>query len=63
MTCRLCLSLEDVFPEIAKGHLSASTQGFRQAISLGVTLGIALLGGIVVGKSSDKSHHSNRNRT
>uniref|UniRef100_A0A7N6FJ13 Ammonium transporter AmtB-like domain-containing protein n=1 Tax=Anabas testudineus TaxID=64144 RepID=A0A7N6FJ13_ANATE len=41
--------LEDVFPEIAKGHLSASTQGFRQAISLGVTLGIALLGGIVVG--------------
>lgn len=41
--------LEDVFPNIASGEYDASTQGVRQAISLAVTLGIALLGGLITG--------------
>lgn len=41
--------MEDVFPQIANGEFTASVQGVRQAISLAVTLGIALLGGLIVG--------------
>ncbi|KAM6968327.1 ammonium transporter Rh type B [Aplochiton taeniatus] len=41
--------LEDVFPNIHSGDIEASFQGVRQAISLAVTLGIALLGGLIVG--------------
>ncbi|XP_063055383.1 ammonium transporter Rh type B [Engraulis encrasicolus] len=41
--------LEDVFPSVADGTWDASTQGVRQAISLAVTLGIALLGGLITG--------------
>ncbi|XP_033837140.1 ammonium transporter Rh type B [Periophthalmus magnuspinnatus] len=41
--------MEDVFPQIASGEFTASAQGVRQAISLAVTLGIALLGGLIVG--------------
>ncbi|KAK7886954.1 hypothetical protein WMY93_026575 [Mugilogobius chulae] len=41
--------MEDVFPQIASGDFTASAQGVRQAISLAVTLGIALLGGLIVG--------------
>lgn len=43
--------MEDVFPKVAGGEFTASKQGAQQAIALGVTLGIALLGGVVVGKS------------
>ncbi|XP_060937174.1 ammonium transporter Rh type B [Limanda limanda] len=39
----------DVFPAVADGSFTASVQGVRQAISLAVTLGIALLGGLIVG--------------
>ncbi|TNN37585.1 Ammonium transporter Rh type B [Liparis tanakae] len=39
----------DVFPDVASGDISPSFQGVRQAISLAVTLGIALLGGLIVG--------------
>lgn len=45
-------SLADVFPAVASGDSSASKQGGIQAISLAVTLGIALLGGVIVGGSS-----------
>lgn len=38
-----------MFPDVADGTIEASFQGARQAISLAVTLGIALLGGLVVG--------------
>uniref|UniRef100_A0A8C6WF13 Rh family, B glycoprotein (gene/pseudogene) n=1 Tax=Neogobius melanostomus TaxID=47308 RepID=A0A8C6WF13_9GOBI len=41
--------MEDVFPQIANGEFTASAQGARQAISLAVTLGMALLGGLLVG--------------
>nr|AGA93879.1 RhBG [Porichthys notatus] len=41
--------LEDVFPDVYSGKVTASFQGGRQAISLAVTLGIALLGGLIVG--------------
>lgn len=41
--------LADVFPAVASGDSSASKQGGIQAISLAVTLGIALLGGVIVG--------------
>ncbi|XP_032367321.1 ammonium transporter Rh type B [Etheostoma spectabile] len=41
--------MEDVFPDVAKGEITASYQGVRQAISLAVTLGMALLGGLLVG--------------
>jgi len=40
--------MDDVFPEIVKGR-SASTQAGLQALGLAVTLGIALLGGALVG--------------
>ncbi|KAM6910731.1 ammonium transporter Rh type B [Xenentodon cancila] len=40
--------LKDVFPDVAKDRL-ASTQGGIQALSLAITLGIALLGGLIVG--------------
>ncbi|CAJ1063090.1 ammonium transporter Rh type B isoform X1 [Xyrichtys novacula] len=40
--------MNDVFPEIVKGR-SASTQGGYQALGLAITLGIALLGGAIVG--------------
>lgn len=42
--------MSDVFPEVAKGSIEASKQGGIQAISLAVTLGIALLGGVIVGR-------------
>ncbi|CAL9706147.1 unnamed protein product [Knipowitschia caucasica] len=41
--------MEDVFPQIASGDFTASDQAVRQAISLAVTLGIALLGGLITG--------------
>uniref|UniRef100_A0A8D0D2M6 Rh family B glycoprotein n=1 Tax=Sander lucioperca TaxID=283035 RepID=A0A8D0D2M6_SANLU len=41
--------MEDVFPDVAKGDITASYQGVRQAISLAVTLGMALVGGLIVG--------------
>ncbi|XP_034001758.1 ammonium transporter Rh type B isoform X1 [Trematomus bernacchii] len=41
--------MADVFPDVASGEIGASYQGVRQAISLAVTLGIALLGGLIVG--------------
>ncbi|XP_010899879.2 ammonium transporter Rh type B [Esox lucius] len=41
--------MDDVFPGIHSGQISASNQGVQQAISLAVTLGIALLGGLLTG--------------
>uniref|UniRef100_A0A674EMY6 Rh family B glycoprotein n=1 Tax=Salmo trutta TaxID=8032 RepID=A0A674EMY6_SALTR len=41
--------MADVFPDIHSGEVEASFQGVRQAISLVVTLGIALLGGLITG--------------
>lgn len=41
--------MDDVFPQIANGDFTAQGQGVRQAISLAVTLGIALVGGVIVG--------------
>ncbi|XP_010792999.1 ammonium transporter Rh type B-like [Notothenia coriiceps] len=41
--------MADVFPDVASGDIEASYQGVRQAISLAVTLGFALLGGLIVG--------------
>ncbi|XP_072249866.1 ammonium transporter Rh type B [Leuresthes tenuis] len=41
--------MKDVFPDVANGERTASYQGGIQAISLAVTLGIALLGGLIVG--------------
>uniref|UniRef100_A0A4W5LRG4 Rh family B glycoprotein n=1 Tax=Hucho hucho TaxID=62062 RepID=A0A4W5LRG4_9TELE len=41
--------MADVFPDIQSGDVEASFQGVRQAISLAVTLGIALLGGLITG--------------
>uniref|UniRef100_UPI003AAB1A59 ammonium transporter Rh type B isoform X3 n=1 Tax=Centroberyx gerrardi TaxID=166262 RepID=UPI003AAB1A59 len=40
--------MADVFPDVASGKVEASFQGVRQAISLAVTLGIALLGGLIL---------------
>ena len=42
--------MEDVFPDIHSGEVTAAFQGIKQAISLAVTLGMALIGGLVVGK-------------
>uniref|UniRef100_A0A8C5H1P5 Ammonium transporter Rh type B n=1 Tax=Gouania willdenowi TaxID=441366 RepID=A0A8C5H1P5_GOUWI len=42
--------LHDVFPLVAEGKREASVQGGIQAVSLAVTLGIALIGGLIVGK-------------
>uniref|UniRef100_G3Q0V7 Rh family B glycoprotein n=1 Tax=Gasterosteus aculeatus aculeatus TaxID=481459 RepID=G3Q0V7_GASAC len=41
--------MKDVFPDVASGDITASYQGLVQAISLAVTLGMALLGGLIVG--------------
>ncbi|XP_046882908.1 ammonium transporter Rh type B [Hypomesus transpacificus] len=41
--------MEDVFPDIHSGEVTAAFQGIKQAISLAVTLGMALIGGLVVG--------------
>ncbi|XP_030636914.1 ammonium transporter Rh type B [Chanos chanos] len=41
--------MADVFPDIHSGAIDASQQGVRQIISLAVTLGIALFGGLIVG--------------
>lgn len=43
-------SMADVFPDVATGDVEPSFQGIRQAISLAVTLGVALLGGLIVGR-------------
>lgn len=42
--------MADVFPEVASGTIEASKQGGIQAIALAITLGIALLGGLIVGR-------------
>ena len=42
--------MADVFPDIHSGDVEASYQGIKQAISLAVTLGMALIGGLVVGE-------------
>lgn len=42
--------MKDVFPDVESGAITASYQGLVQAISLAVTLGMALLGGLIVGK-------------
>ncbi|XP_038148329.1 ammonium transporter Rh type B [Cyprinodon tularosa] len=41
--------LKKVFPDVASGSRDTSYQGGMQAISLAITLGIALLGGLIVG--------------
>lgn len=41
--------MKDVFPNIADGSSNAHTQAAMQAASLGVTLTMALLGGLIVG--------------
>ncbi|CAL8247761.1 unnamed protein product [Lota lota] len=41
--------MNDVFPDIASGQVQSSGQAGYQAISLLVTLGMALFGGIIVG--------------
>lgn len=43
-------SMKEVFPEVAKHDRTASYQGAIQAISLAVTLGFALVGGLLVGR-------------
>lgn len=42
--------MKDVFPDVAKRDIQPSAQGGRQAISLAVTFGFALLGGLIVGR-------------
>lgn len=46
----LSFRMADVFPDIADGSVDATKQGGIQALSLAITLGIALLGGLIVGK-------------
>ncbi|KAG7261625.1 hypothetical protein CRUP_002878 [Coryphaenoides rupestris] len=41
--------MADVFPDVASGAVSSSKQAGHQAISLVVTLGMALFGGLIVG--------------
>jgi len=41
--------MKDVFPDVADGTIESSKQGGLQALSLLVTLGMALLGGLIVG--------------
>lgn len=41
--------MADVFPDITKDY-TVSNQAVMQIISLAVTLGMALLGGLIVGK-------------
>lgn len=43
-------SMEEVFPDVADKERTASYQGAVQAISLAVTLGFALVGGLLVGR-------------
>lgn len=50
MSPGLSFRMEDVFPDVAVGSIDASKQGGIQALSLAITLGIALLGGLIVGK-------------
>lgn len=52
MSPGLSFRMEDVFPDVANGSIDASKQGGIQALSLAITLGIALLGGLIVGESS-----------
>lgn len=47
----LSFRMADVFPDVADGSIEASKQGGIQALSLAITLGIALLGGLIVGES------------
>uniref|UniRef100_A0A674PR71 Rh family B glycoprotein n=1 Tax=Takifugu rubripes TaxID=31033 RepID=A0A674PR71_TAKRU len=41
--------MADVFPAVADGSVNATKQGGIQALSLAITLGIAVLGGLIVG--------------
>lgn len=41
--------MADVFPDVHSGDIEPAFQGVRQAISLAVTLGMALFGGLIVG--------------
>ncbi|KAK1154663.1 ammonium transporter Rh type B-like [Acipenser oxyrinchus oxyrinchus] len=41
--------MEDVFPDMAAGDISASQQGIRQAVALAVAMAFALVGGVLVG--------------
>ncbi|TNN01978.1 ammonium transporter Rh type B [Takifugu flavidus] len=41
--------MADVFPAVADGTVDATKQGGIQALSLAITLGIAVLGGLIVG--------------
>lgn len=50
MSPGLSFRMEDVFPDVANGSSTASKQGGIQALSLAITLGIAVLGGLIVGK-------------
>lgn len=43
--------MKDVFPKIYSQEFTASYQGVMQIVSLFVTLGIALGGGLIVGKN------------
>lgn len=52
--------MEDVFPDVAEGTIEPSYQGVRQAISLSVTLGIALVGGVIVGRCHIFLSYSNK---
>lgn len=52
MSPGLPFRMGDVFPDVADGSIDASKQGGIQALSLAITLGIALLGGLIVGESS-----------
>lgn len=50
MSPGLSFRMEDVFPDVANGSIDASKQGGIQALSLAITLGIAVVGGLIVGK-------------
>lgn len=50
MSPGLSFRMADVFPAIADGSIDASKQGGIQALSLAITLGIAVLGGLIVGR-------------
>ena len=46
----VCCSMKDVFPDVASQARDSFKQGGLQAISLVVTLGMALGGGLIVGE-------------
>lgn len=46
----MVVSLEKVFPDVASGERETSDQAGIQAISLAITLAIAIFGGLIVGK-------------